>query len=174
VDPDGRPVSGTKASGLTDLFSGSTIEQDSPTIEVHALDPSRPRRVTITHDDRKLVGSVDLNGDETGPLTVRLQRSGTVAGRIVDEYGQPRGSLGLINLGGIDPELPADRGILPESSSNTVGRDGRFRIEGLIPGLKYGAAARRGDRYLGEIFKDMTVAPGELKDLGELKIIPPR
>ena len=93
VDPEGRPLGGTRASGLADVSSAFAYEQDSPAIEVHALDPSRPRRVTLTHEGRKLAGSVYLKGDEVGPLTVRLQPSGTVTGRIVDEEGRPRGGL---------------------------------------------------------------------------------
>jgi hypothetical protein len=177
VDPDGRPIAGTKATGLTDLFSNSAYEQDSPTIEVHALDPSKPRRVTITHEGRKLVASVYLKGDEPGPLTVRLQPSGTVTGRIVDEEGRPRTGLALTSLGGFGPRATADQGFLPGadwSPGVPVGRDGRFRIEGLVPGLKYGAHAVRGSMGLGEAFRDVTVAPGEVKDLGDLKIAPYR
>jgi protocatechuate 3,4-dioxygenase beta subunit len=111
VDPEGRPIGGSKVVGLTDSFGGGEYEQDSPTFEVRALDPSRPRRVTITHAGRKLVGSIDLKGDEAGPMTVRLQPWGTITGRIVDDDGLPRGGL--------------------EVYGTRIGRDGRFRIEGL-------------------------------------------
>jgi hypothetical protein len=175
VDPEGRPLAGTSARGLTDLFSPGEYEQESPTIEVRALDPSKPRRVTISHEARKLVASVYLKGDEAGPLTVRLQPSGTLIGRVVDEDGRPRAGLALRNLGGIYPEPPADRALLPQSTSGSgilVGRDGRFRIDGLIPGLKYGAGAAQGSMGLGEVFRDVIVAPGEVEDLGDLKIVP--
>ncbi len=175
VDPEGHPLGAVTASGLTDLFSSIAYEQDAPTIEVHALDPSKPRRVTLIHEGRKLVGAVYLTGDEAGPLTVRLQPSGTVAGRIVDEDGRPRAGLALSNLGGIYPEPPPDRAILPESRSGAghlVGRDGRFRIEGLIPGLKYEAGAVQGNFGQGEVFRDLIVAPGEVKDLGDVKVVP--
>ena len=66
---------------------------------VHDRDPRarpvEPRRVTVTHAGRKLIGSVYLKGDESGPLTIRLQPYGTITGRIVDEDGRPRGGLGL-------------------------------------------------------------------------------
>ncbi len=175
VDPEGKPVGGTKVSGLTDLFSTIEYEQESPTIEVHALDPSKPRGVRITQAGRKLAGSVYLKGDETGPLTVRLQPCGIVTGRVVDEDGQPRGPLSLNSLLGLYPQPPADQGLLPAGSTGQgipIGRDGRFRVEGLVPGLKYGASALTGNRFLGDVFRDVIVAPGEVKDLGDLKLAP--
>ena len=79
-------------------------------VEVHALDPSRPRRVT-SHAGRKLIGSVYLKGDEAGPLTIRLQPWGTITGRVVDDDGQPRGGPGTNT--GVFPKRPAVQGILP-------------------------------------------------------------
>jgi hypothetical protein len=133
--------------------------------------------VIVTHAGRKLIGSVYLKGDEIGPLTIRLEPYGTITGRVVDDDGRPRGGLGLISAGGSQPERPAEQGILPGGdvgSGIRLGHDGRFRVEGLVPGLKYGAGASDGFRYGGELFRDVTVAPGEVKDLGDLKVIPPK
>lgn len=54
------------------------------------------------------------------------------------------------------------------------GSGGRFRIEPLVPGLLYGASASNRAGLFGELFHDVTVAPGEVKDLGDFKIVPPR
>jgi hypothetical protein len=175
VDPEGKPIGGTKASGIGDLFSSTEYPQESPTIAIHALDPSRPRRVTITHADRKLIGSIYLEGDEPGPLTVRLQPWGTITGRIVDDDDKPRGGLALSSAGGSSPKRPDVQGILPGGNYNDgirVGSDGRFRVEGLVPGLKYGASASERSRGIGELFQDVSVAPGEVKDLGDLGVVP--
>ena len=170
VDSEGHPVAGTTASGVSDV--SSEYPQATSTIEIHALDPSQPRRVIVTHAGRKLIGSVYLKGDETGPLTIRLQPYGTITGRIVDEEGRPRAGLGIMSAGGSMPGRPAEQGILPGGNYGGgihLGRDGRFRIEGLVPGLKYGAGASEGFNYLGELFHDVTVTPGEVKDLGDIK-----
>ena len=87
--------------------------------------------MTITHEGRKLVGSVYLKGDEAGAISVRLQPWGTVTGRVVDEDGQPRKGVMLYNRGGFDPQPPADQGTLPQKprpgtlSATTAGSGSR-------------------------------------------------
>ncbi len=77
-----------------------------------------------------------------------------------------------MNIDGSFPRRPEEQGILP--GDDRLGHDGRFRIEGLVPGLKYGANASEGNAFLGAVFRDMIVAPGEVRDLGDLKIVPPK
>ncbi len=127
--------------------------------------------MTITHEGRKLVGSAYLKGDEAGPMTVRLQPWATLTGRIVDEEGRPRGGITLNTLFAylIDGESHADRGTLP---GLPIGRDGRFRVDKLVPGLKYGGGASEGYMYRGDLFRDVVLAPGEVRDLGDLKVVP--
>jgi len=177
VDTNGKPVGGTKTTGVSDLFSSTEYPQESPAFEIHGLDPSKPRRVIVTHADRKLLGSAYLRGDEASPLTIRLQPWGTITGRIVDDEGKPRGGLWLSSAGGSYPERPDVQGILPGGDHNggiRIGGDGRFRVEGLVPGLRYGASASDQMSLFGELFHDLTVAPGEVKDLGDMKVVPPK
>jgi hypothetical protein len=176
IDPEGRPVAGTTAVGVSERLSTSDYPQSSPAIEMDAADPARPRRLTVTHSGRKLVGSIYLKGNEPSPMTIRLQPYGTVTGRIVDDDGRPRGGLAITSADGMTPARPAEQGILPGSAvygGIRVGRDGRFRIEGLVPGLKYGAGASEGYPHYGELFHDLIVTPGEVKDLGDLKLVKP-
>jgi RNA polymerase sigma factor (sigma-70 family) len=175
LDPEGRPIGGISVRGIGELFATGETERSSPTFEVHALDPSKPRRVTITHDERKLIGSVYLKGDEAGPITIQLQPWGTVVGRIVHDDGRPRGGVRLSSAGGSNPPNQDLVGILPRGDWNggiPVGRDGRFRVEGLVPGLKYSGTLT--DKFVlsGNLFGDVTVTAGEVKDLGDLKMTP--
>ena len=173
VDPDGRPIGDLRVMGLGELFP-SPRPQGSATFEVHALEPSKPRRVTIAHAGRKLIGSVFLKGDEVDPMTVRLQPWGTVTGRVVDDEGRPRPALNVHSLGGIHAKHPEVDGVLPGRGwigvAIATDANGRFRVEGLIPGLKYGASVADGSRGLGKLFEGLIAAPGEVRDLGDLKV----
>jgi hypothetical protein len=44
----------------------------------------------------------------------------------------------------------------------------------LVPGLKYGAFASDWKAQYGELFRDLKLAPGEVRDLGDLKVVPPK
>ena len=50
---------------------------------------------------------------------------------------------------------------------------GRFRIEGLVPGLKYDVRGFLSNRLDGTIFQNLQIGPGEVKDVGDVKL-PPR
>jgi RNA polymerase sigma factor (sigma-70 family) len=173
VDPDGRPLAGTKVKGVAESYLTNPFPQEKPRVEIHAIDPSRPRRVVIQHDERKLIGSVLLKGDEAGPITVKLQPWGSVAGRVVDDEGKPRKGMFLSAPDGNQNKHPETDDILPGADWNSgirVGDDGRFVVEGLVPGLKYAAKSRAGFEAFGDLFEGVAVAPGEARDLGDLKV----
>ena len=62
VGPDGAPVGDTKAKGVSESYQTSPFPQPSSNFEVYALDPSRPRRVVVMHEGRKLIGTALLKG----------------------------------------------------------------------------------------------------------------
>ncbi len=48
--------------------------------------------------------------------------------------------------------------------------DGRFRIERLVPGQIYSAEVYRGiGVYAGKVFENITLRPGEVRDLGDIR-----
>jgi RNA polymerase sigma factor (sigma-70 family) len=172
VDPDGRPIGGTKGAGLTDLFSLTFQPLESAEFEVRGLDPEKPRGLFFVHQGQKLAGSLLIRGGEAGPLLVRLQPWGVVTGRVVDDDGQPRtklalnGNIGAYGPGPLDPE----RGILPSNEPLGVDEGGRFRVEGLVPGLKYQLWASQGNMLVGKVFEGVQVSAGETRDLGDVKL----
>ena len=64
-----------------------------------------------------------------------LQPWGTVVGRVVDEEGKPRTDVEIFST--IRERPDPERGDLEDKP--TVDAQGRFRIEGLVPGVKYDA-----------------------------------
>jgi hypothetical protein len=52
--------------------------------------------------------------------------------------------------------------------------DGRFRIIGLIPDERFGVGFKVKGRFLdaGTTVRDLTLAPGEAKDLGDIATKP--
>ncbi len=176
VDAEGRPVDGLKAIGMTPLLT-EFEPQESSIVKVRAIDPSRPRRVYVYQLGRKLAGSIWLKGNEVGPLTVRLVPWGTIVGRFLDAEGNPLASqrVGLYSESAGSLTTPEDEGLTrpnPVDSPSITGKDGRFRIEALVPGLRYSFS-------LGSIVdvsgaRNVVVAPGEVKDLGDIKAPAPR
>src|SRR5258706_224906 len=67
----------------------------------------------------------EFRGDAPEPVTVKLEPCGSASGRIVDGDGQPLVGFkfGLGGWGG--------------SQHATTDKDGRFRVEGLIPGMSH-------------------------------------
>ncbi len=176
LDPEGRPLAGTVSEGTAAMFPDDSTRQDSPTFEVRSLLPGQWRRVTVRHRGRKLAGSIFLRGDEAGPLTLKLQPWAELTGRVLDDEGKPRAGLRLGHASADGPDKVAEVGVLPGATSRegaAVGPDGRFHADGLVPGLRYGASALEGGEItVGDLFLGVTLAPGEARDLGDLKVTP--
>jgi hypothetical protein len=128
-----------------------------------------------------------LRGDEAGPLTVRLEPTGTLTGRVVDAEGRPWAGLGLnayVNLKSMDSKTLPYEALHPFgfayhllSRPGTTDADGQFRVEGLIPGLTYGlepAVKVSKEKVAKPILffatrQGLSVESGQTKDLGLLQ-----
>ncbi len=168
VDPKGQPVVGTTARGLTP-FSWPSGANPTAAYEVKAIDPTRPRRIFVFHTERHLAASVLIRGDEAESVVVRLAPSGSAIGRLVEERGELRAGFSLMQSRD-NVEAPG-RGTLQDDV--IVGNDGRFRIDGLIPGLLYRAQAATATQYGGQVLEDFAPQPGVTTDLGDIKMRPP-
>jgi RNA polymerase sigma factor (sigma-70 family) len=158
LGPDGRPLTATElvTVGLKDMSGWQKVPAGTSELQIVGLGPGRGRTIGIRHEAKRLAGELVLLGDETRPQTVTLQPWGVLTGRVVDADGQPLGG------GNVYPvALPAGH---PE-----IGKDGRFRIEGLIPGKSYDLQVLK-DASLthGFLARDLKVGPGETKDLGDI------
>lgn len=171
LDPDGKPLAGCQYAGLSDNGRWETLATAQFTI--NAYRPDHPRDVYFIDLARKLAGALTIKGEQTAPLSIRLQPWGTITGRLIDDHGKP---LGGFRLGGGDlpthlTVMTADGGIARPNEGKTA-EDGRFRIEGLAPGAKYPLYAEnlRAREFSRELITHVTARSGETKDLGDLTV----
>jgi RNA polymerase sigma factor (sigma-70 family) len=187
TDPDGRTLAGAHAAGLRAtprFFDRTEGKLETATFTVSGLNSKKSRSVLFIHPEKKLAKLLTVRPDEPGPLTARLEPLGALVGRIVDAEGKPLAGLKVSAHRSFKPEnykdLPADlRFNAPLwnkliNGEATTDKDGIFRIEGLVPGLKYLLSVAKGTEFLtGYTRDDLTIESGKVKDLGELKDVPP-
>jgi RNA polymerase sigma factor (sigma-70 family) len=171
VGPDGKPLTGARFAGTAAVFS-SVVKLEGDTFEARALDPDQLRRLVFLHPERKLGGWLRVAGNEKEPPTVKLQPLGAVRGRLLDEDGNPLAGI-LVRAAFRDRNALA---VSEESSalatSARTDEKGRFRIEGLIPGLEFFLVPRKQGAFL-ETKRDLSklsVTAGEVKDLGDIAV----
>src|SRR5207237_5989356 len=139
---------------------------------ITGLHPDRVRRITFVKEDRKLIGFLLARGDGDTPYTVRMQPWATVTGRVVDEQGKPQSKATL------SADTKREFAVRDDPSSGVfpgAGADeqGCFRAERLVPGQTYDAQIYLGiGRVGGTAFEGLKLAPGEVRDLGDLRAKP--
>jgi RNA polymerase sigma factor (sigma-70 family) len=184
--PDGRPLEGAHAAGIGStpkFFDRDTGKLATAAFTVSGLAPKKSRSVLFVHPEKKLAGLLTVGPDEAGPLTARLGPTGALAGRVIAGDGKPLAGVKVsvqVSFGTEDlKDFPDVRFNYPSWSKllngeMTTDADGKFRVEGLVPNLKYHLEVTRGmDLLPGYTREGLTVEPGKTKDLGELKDRPP-
>lgn len=121
------------------------------------------------------MGMAVVTEKETGPVTLKLVPWANLSGRLVDAQGKPlfRGLRIMLE----DFKLPIHtlNGRNYDKQEFLIDPDGRFHIEGLVPGAKYRLEVIEGSiRLLGDITRDFTLESGENRNLGEVKLMPPK
>jgi hypothetical protein len=166
VDPEGKPLVGVMVQGLQDLFS--TLQRlETASFTAIAVNPAHPRKVFFAHPEKKLVGKLVVGNDEKAPI-VQLEPWGTVTGQILDEDGKP--------LTGATVDLAYDekdgvhhpvRWMNPHYEKITTDNEGRFNVEGVLPGIKcaLSVSTKKGFLTIGDEFKALVLQSGETKDL---------
>jgi RNA polymerase sigma factor (sigma-70 family) len=164
---DGKPLRGTTVAGLTASWHSPVQIKDSA-CTVFALDSRKPRHLLFLHADRKLAGSLTVRGGEKEPPVARLSPTGSVTGRALDREGRP--------IAGAEVNLSSPDAAARELYRQMVhtDKDGRFRIEGLVPDVKFNLNVYQGRTFLvGEPRIGVRqVKPGATLDLGDLRLKP--
>jgi RNA polymerase sigma factor (sigma-70 family) len=177
VGPDGKPLPGAMMLGRTTGWSTPTSLEDAA-FTVVALDRDESRELVFVHLERKLAGTLVVRGDEKKDVTVQLEPWGTVTGRVLNEDGKPMAKV-RIHLGYTrSPFFIPSTWWAPHAAFLQTDRDGHFRAEGLVPGLKALLSAST-DRQMflplagtpdGQ--RVLSVKAGEVQDLGDLTARP--
>jgi RNA polymerase sigma factor (sigma-70 family) len=185
---DGKPVPGVRVAGLDSAEEPRALKDG--TFRITGLRPDQTWALVFLHEEKKLGALAEVRGESEKPLTIRLEALGAVMGRLVDDDGKPlpgrkvaafldvKGKgyenlpLGNVPFGatfGID-RRPWDRFT---SRRSTADQDGRFRIEGLLPGQHYHVVASdeevRHGRAVSHQANGVSVEAGKTKDLGDIR-----
>ncbi len=166
LGPDGNPLAGAKVWNL-DGAPAWSAPLLAARFEATRLDPLRPRKLVFRHDGLKLAGQ--LMPPAKGPTSeeVTLRPWATLSGRLVDRDGRPRPGLKLLPFGG-KPDDPAEAAFTEWVQADA---EGRFRLEGLVPGLNHRLAVMV-DGGFSEgctVFEGVILKPGEVRDLGDVR-----
>jgi hypothetical protein len=131
------------------------------------------------HREKGLAGSLLLSVEEKDRLTVKLQPWGVVTGRLLKPDGKPLTDVQITSRDYIIQSAegvkgpPLDAGSLPAFVIVKPDPEGRFRVEGLVPGLKYRLDLQKGNyplRFSGASKLNVSVQSGQTKDLGDVQV----
>ncbi len=184
--PDGKPLGGYYVTGLTGSplhHSYESLLQESPSFRVRGFDANGPRMLVFFHPEKRL-GTVQIVREAPhDSLEVRLASLSIVTGRFLDAQNRPWSGLHLHARLSAKPEdtsnIPFDLLFNPEWRKRLEPRgvtdaDGKFRLDGLMPGLKYTLEVREGDggspvELRHPLDSWAAAESGKSKDLGDLK-----
>jgi len=197
LTPESQPLSGyyffSTVSGPVGASrsNGAWRFHEAETFTLAGYFPTETRTLMFYHPARNLVGVYRLSGEPPEKLEITLHPGARIVGQLIDDDGQPLKNAVISRRGRRYPppagEAAHDREqgvILTEFNGRHVltDQDGRFELPGIIPGLKYSADVRipqegfgkMSRSIFGQIFTDVTAGPGEVKQLGVLRVKPSR
>jgi hypothetical protein len=162
LGPDSKPLAGARCFGLT----GSRWDREGPKLAEFTawINPHWPHDIHFQHPEKGLAGVAQPPKENGGKVTVRMEPGAAITGRLVDAEGKPRA--------GVELEVkfhPKGWGNWLDYSPEpiTTDREGRFRIEALLPGIEYRLSDGQGVVPFGG-----TLRSGQTKDLEDVRMKP--
>jgi hypothetical protein len=174
-DTDGRPIVGVWATDFaTHGYIGPLwIERSS--CPVYGLEQRKSRKLIFYEPKKKIIGSRKLQGDEKGPLVVKLGAMGALKGRLLDSDGKPLAGL-AVTVHYREREAEKVHRLIHEAKQIVTDATGAFTLDELIPEVKFEFTIHRRKRRFERETKSadsaLQVKPGECRDLGVLKLKP--
>jgi hypothetical protein len=186
VDPMGQPPAGVLAYGT----SHDRLASDGR-FDTRGLVPGKPRMLYFLQPEKGLGGFCRVEDGEAGPITVRLDPTGSVRGVLTDANGKPMARTRLylayaeadgvprvIFPGGwrIPTDVEVERarwmgGAAPpvEHRWEVTDENGAFLVRGVIPDLAFQLFAST-SQYSTDPLAVTRVLPNRHLDLGTLKL----
>jgi|GEM_PF-3027726 len=157
---DGKPLAGVRAYGVSNLLRW-TDKVDTGEITVRCFNPRRPRDLIFQQLEKGLVGVATPPKENGGVVTVQMERGATVTGRLLGADGKPRPNVAM-KLWISTKQTPHWEDYAPPTVQTD--KDGRFRIEGLVPGFRFKLRDEPRTFQFGEGLRS-----GVVKDLGDVR-----
>ena len=153
--------------------------------EILAIQAGERRKIFFFHRGRNLAGAAIVDEHTTDGLTVSLKPAGRIRGRLIDADGQPisdatvTADYGKLSANPDAAIWPASPDLRSSPDQIPVDKEGRFHLDGIAPGWKYSAWAvaprkmqgQMMSRGIGRVFDDLTLEPGEDRDLGDIRVV---
>jgi len=158
LGPDGKPFVGA-------VMGGESEKMKTAEFTVQRFNPRRPRPVFFRQPEKGLIGVAHPPKEGGGTVTVQMEPGATVRGRLLDADGIPRVGVELRVSFNLKEEPHWNECSLHDTIKTD--RDGRFRIEALVPGFDYYLNADHRDIRFGSGLR-----AGEIKDLGDVRMNP--
>jgi RNA polymerase sigma factor (sigma-70 family) len=170
-DADGKPVTAVWATDFaTHRFIGPLWIERS-TCPVYGLEARKPRLLIFYEPQRKIIGSQRLQGDEKGPIMVKLGSMATIKGRLLDIEGKPLADAVATEVYR-DGDAEQIHRLIHASTRVVTDATGAFTLEYLIPEMPFKLSIRHGKRSMELEPKPaeaaVQVKAGECHDLGEI------
>jgi RNA polymerase sigma factor (sigma-70 family) len=162
LDPEGKPMSGARGYGVSDEYPRVTEQMATAEVTVLGLNPPQPRTVIFRHQEKGFVGAMPRPGKNGDSVTVKMQPGATVTGRLIGTDGKPRAGAEMEVRVREKPTAEWEGYVFAKVQTD---RDGRFRLETLVPGVWYVLSDDRGSVMFGDGLRS-----GGVKELGDLRI----
>lgn len=164
ADSAGAPLTGVLVTGITEL-DGSEEQMNDAEFELTCFRAGEKRTVLLYHEDRKLGKALRVKIDEIAsqPLTIALEPVGVISGRLVND-GEP------VSGASLRFDVVGDNDWGRELRRAVTDADGRFRHEGVLPGLSYSILVEGAGIGFSIAAKEIEALPGETVDLGTIDL----
>lgn len=173
VDANGRPVRQAKWWQPNRNY-GDLLESNEFT--VFGLNDDEERRIVFRHETRRLGAVVEVSQTSEKAVTVKLRPYSKVTGRLVDAAGKPIAGARYTAI------TAGETSKLKKTGGSRIGfkhrpvvcgqgetdADGRFHIDGIIPGHDFELAAAKPGERIPDALMLLSLRSGETKDLGDV------